>query len=99
MDKAAAGVGVMTFPGSAHSNDDGASTAVHNNTQPSKIMLSHHEETDILLIAVRELEHFFVDPGPFSLFEVKLMGKPGFKGIVRLLSSTSAGAIAPLYHV
>jgi hypothetical protein len=67
--------------------------------QPSERMLVNHNET--LLIAVRELEHLFVDPpkNPFSPYEVELMGESGLQRIVRLLSSTSAGALSPFYRV
>jgi hypothetical protein len=70
---------------------------IHHGTR----MLFNHEEEETLLIAVRELEHLFVDPpkNPFSTYEVELMGESGLKRIVRLLSSTSAGALAPFYHV
>jgi hypothetical protein len=83
-------------------------TQVHNTQQQQQQqqqpqqgrgMLFHHEEN--LLIAVRELQHLFVDPpkNPFSPYEVELMGESGLQRIVRLLSSTSAGALAPFYHV
>jgi hypothetical protein len=62
-------------------------------------MLVNNEET--LLIAVRDLRHLFVDPekDPFSPFEVEIMGESGLSRIIRLLSSTSEGSLAPFYRV
>ncbi len=58
-------------------------------------------QDDTLVIAVRELEHLFVDPpqNPFSPYEVELTGESGLKRIVRWLSATSAGAMAPYYRI
>jgi hypothetical protein len=88
--EAAADVGVVTVTTKKH----GVLPALINS-----LRLIDHEGT--LLIAVRELEHLFVDPpkNPFSSYEVEIMGESGLKRIVRLLSSTSAGALAPFYHV
>jgi hypothetical protein len=111
LQQAAADVGVVivpqppTIPNPTKNNihGDGFLTAVHNTRQPQESghMMFHHEETSSLLIAVRELEHLFVAPpkNPFSPYEVELMGESGLQRIVRMLSSTSAGALAPFYHV
>jgi hypothetical protein len=93
-------------PTKSNNHEDGVLTAVdHTQRQPppqpnGRMLINDHEE-ETLLIAVRELEHLFVAPlkNPFSSYEVELMGESGLKRIVRLLSSTSAGALAPFYHV
>jgi hypothetical protein len=62
-------------------------------------MLVNNKET--LLIAMRDLRHLFQDPekDPFSPYEVEIMGESGLSRIVRLLSSTSEGSLAPFYRV
>jgi hypothetical protein len=97
--ESAADVGIVTVP-TKNNHELGVLPAVDNTLSTSRmLLLIDHEGT--LLIAVRELEHLFVDPpkNPFSPYEVELMGESGLKRIVRLLSSTSAGALAPFYHV
>jgi hypothetical protein len=90
-------------PSKNEGEGEGVLTAIHatRQAQPSGRMMFQHEETSSLLIAVRELEHLFVAPpkNPFSLYEVELMGESGLQRIVRMLSSTSAGALAPFYRV
>lgn len=88
---AAAHVGMVAVPSSAPRPIQQASS--------SGRMLVINEET--LLIAVRDLRHLFVDPekDPFSPFEVEITGESGLSRIVRLLSSTSEGSLAPFYRV
>jgi hypothetical protein len=97
--EAAADVGVVTVP--TKNNHESGVLPAFDNTLSSSIMLLEINNEGTLLIAVRELEHLFVDPpkNPFSSYEVEIMGESGLKRIVRLLSSTSAGALAPFYHV